>query len=125
MASLKPCAHPGCGTLLAAGVRYCDKHRRLQARAADEGRLSAHQRGYTSRWQKARELYLQSHPLCVHCKDEGVVMEAAVVDHKIPHKGDWQLFWDSDNWQPLCKKHHDRKTATEDGGWGRPASQKK
>lgn len=46
-------------------------------------------------------------------------MEASIVDHIIPHKGDKQLFWDRDNWQPLCKKHHDRKTATEDGGFGR------
>lgn len=41
------------------------------------------------------------------------------VDHIIPHKGDPELFWDQDNWQSLCKPHHDRKTATEDGGFGR------
>jgi 5-methylcytosine-specific restriction protein A len=30
-----------------------------------------------------------------------------------------RLFWDSKNWQSLCKHHHDVKTATEDGGFGR------
>lgn len=49
-------------------------------------------------------------------------MEATVVDHIVPHCGNQQLFWDTDNWQPLCKKHHDRKTATEDGGFGRMKS---
>ncbi len=44
---------------------------------------------------------------------------ADVVDHIIPHKGDQSLFWDSSNWQPLCKHHHDQKTAREDGGFGR------
>jgi 5-methylcytosine-specific restriction protein A len=28
------------------------------------------------------------------------------------------LFWNETNWQPLCKECHDRKTATEDGGFG-------
>jgi 5-methylcytosine-specific restriction protein A len=30
-----------------------------------------------------------------------------------------KLFWDSDNWQGLTKADHDRKTALEDGGFGR------
>ena len=37
----------------------------------------------------------------------GVIKEAAVVDHITPHKGDMKLFWDSDNWQSLCKQCHD------------------
>lgn len=44
---------------------------------------------------------------------------ATVVDHIIPHRGDLSsaAFWDETNWQPLCKRHHDRKTARE-GRWG-------
>jgi 5-methylcytosine-specific restriction protein A len=45
-----------------------------------------------------------------------------VVDHIIPHKGDKDLFWDSNNWQPLCKTCHDEKTAREDGAFGNPKS---
>ena len=41
----------------------------------------------------------------------GVVTPAAVVDHVLPHRGDWSLFWDESNWQPLCKPCHDAKTA--------------
>ena len=29
-------------------------------------------------------------------------------------RGDPKIFWDRSNWQPLCKKCHDRKTMTED-----------
>ena len=115
----KVCAHPGCQALVDSVERCCDKHRKQRAKEADQGRESAHQRGYTSRWEKARKTFLDRNPLCVHCEAEGVVMEATIVDHIVPHKRDWQLFWDKNNWQPLCKKHHDRKTATEDGGFGR------
>ncbi|WP_223866012.1 HNH endonuclease [Salipiger aestuarii] len=33
---------------------------------------------------------------------------ATVVDHIQPHKGDKALFWDRNNWQPICKHCHDR-----------------
>jgi len=55
----------------------------------------------------------------VHCQQRGKLTPATVVDHITPHRGDWDLFWDSSNWQPLCKPDHDHKTATEDGGFGR------
>lgn len=39
---------------------------------------------------------------------------ATVVDHVIPHRGDQALFWDTSNWQPLCRRCHDgRKQAEE------------
>lgn len=40
-------------------------------------------------------------------------MEATVVDHIIPHRGNMELFWRRENWQPLCEKHHNVKTAKE------------
>jgi 5-methylcytosine-specific restriction endonuclease McrA len=40
------------------------------------------------------------------CQASGYVEQATVVDHKMPHKGDWNLFWDETNWQPLCGPHH-------------------
>ena len=42
----------------------------------------------------------------------------AVVDHVIPHRGDWRLFWDESNWQALCKHCHDsHKQRQEHGGY--------
>lgn len=62
---------------------------------------------YNARWQKARATFLKRNPLCAFCKEQGKVTAATVVDHITPHKGDSSLFWDSSNWQPLCKTHHD------------------
>jgi 5-methylcytosine-specific restriction endonuclease McrA len=36
-----------------------------------------------------------------------MVVEAVIVDHIVPHRGDQGLFWDTSNWQSLCKKCHD------------------
>lgn len=116
----KPCNHPGCGVLVRDGSSRCDKHKRLEAKAHDQRRGTAHERGYSAAWQRARVGFLKSHPLCKRCEADGRVVVATVVDHIIPHRGDKVLFWDHDNWQPLCKPCHDRKTATEDGGgWRR------
>ena len=40
------------------------------------------------------------------CQQQGRTTIATVVDHIKPHRGDRRLFWDSDNWQPLCAPHH-------------------
>ena len=53
------------------------------------------------------------HPLCAECLKNGVLTPATVVDHIVPHRGDHALFWDEQNWQPLCKDCHDRKTGQE------------
>lgn len=81
-----------------------------------EPRPSARERGYTGRWEKARATYLAHNPLCVMCKRDGKVVPATVVDHIKPHKGDQALFWDTTNWQPLCKPHHDRDKQREERG---------
>ena len=80
--------------------------------------LTTAQRGYGGRWQRARLAYLAKHPLCRTCEEQGKVTEATVVDHVKPHRGDMVAFWDSANWQPLCKPCHSIKTAAEEGGIG-------
>lgn len=113
----KPCAHPGCGALVEG--RYCPAHERERQKAVDAARPTASERGYGSRWQKARATFLQRHPLCAECERVGRVTAASVVDHVVPHKGDQRLFWDTSNWQPLCTTCHGRKTATQDSGFAR------
>jgi len=88
-------------------------------RKGKEARLSSTARGYDGRWRKARLAYLRAHPTCVRCAQDGRVTLATVVDHKTPHRGNYELMWDVGNWQALCKWHHDSKTAKEDGGFGR------
>lgn len=85
---------------------------------SEQWRPSASERGYTSRWDKARKGFLRSHATCVHCLAVGKVTEATVVDHIVPHCGDQGLFWNYDNWQALCARCHNIKTVKDDGGFG-------
>jgi 5-methylcytosine-specific restriction enzyme A len=113
-----PCRYPGCPNLTDHPRGYCSEHLPFKYREEDLDRLSPSERGYDSRWNRVRAFYLAHNPLCVECLSEGRVEAATVVDHIRPHKGDKMLFWCEDNWQSLCKMHHDRKTAKEDGAFG-------
>ncbi len=118
----KPCAKTGCASLVFSGEKFCEKH---SDNESVNYRLTASQRGYGYRWQKASRNYLKSHPLCIDCQSKGLVVVAREVDHIIPHRlGEaklsgnkrliadaYKLFWSEDNWQPLCKSCHSRKTA--------------
>ena len=102
----RPCRFPGCPNLCKSGV-YCEKHKEY---SSDVLRGDANKRGYNAEWRKARLAFLKHNPLCAKCLSEGRYIPATVVDHIIPHRGDKKLFWDKDNWQPLCKSCHDKKT---------------
>ncbi len=106
------CSYPGCQKL--SHNRYCDKHKKvvIKQRNDEHGKL------YNYAWRKVSKLYLIEHPLCVMCNREGRLTPATEVDHIIPHGGDVKLFWDSNNWQGLCKSCHSKKTVLEDGGFG-------
>ena len=104
----RPCRFPGCPNLCDSGV-YCREHWQY---STDRVRGGADARGYNAEWRRARKAFLQKHPLCAECRKVGKLTPATVVDHIIPHRGDRKLFWDENNWQPLCKDCHDRKTGT-------------
>lgn len=116
----KICTAPGCAALAEPGKSRCQACAEVVAtgrrkfdrgRQADPGRRMA-----TSRmWQRTSKAFLAAHPFCA-C---GAPSE--VTDHIVPHKGDPGRFWDQSNWQALCKRCHDAKTAVEDGGFGNPA----
>lgn len=60
----------------------------------------------SARWRKARKLHLSEHPLCAMCLLHGITTAANTVDHVVEHKGDYDMFWDSSNWQSLCASCH-------------------
>lgn len=109
------CKKPGCHNLTDNADGYCDEHQQecKPLRRYDDKRGSSAQRGYGSRWRRYRIWFLKHHPVCAVCG-----RLASVVDHIVPHKGNVDLFWDSNNHQTLCKRCHDIKTAREDGGFG-------
>jgi 5-methylcytosine-specific restriction enzyme A len=65
---------------------------------------------YDHRWRRARLRFLTAHPLCAECQRHNYITPATEVDHIIEHKGDYDLFWDTTNWQALCNMHHSQKT---------------
>jgi 5-methylcytosine-specific restriction enzyme A len=96
------------------GLGACPRRVHRTAAGSSSHRLYGH------KWRLASKAYLVKHPWCKACMaDRWEHRAAQVVDHVKPHRGDIGLFWDSSNWQPLCKECHDRKTAREDGGFGR------
>lgn len=109
----------GCGILIDM-PGFCEKHAKVKQQQDDTRRGSAHDRGYTSAWSRARAFYLRKHPLCVYCQRDGRLTAASVVDHIVAHRlkeaidsGDEvrieaarALFWDSENWAPLCTHCH-------------------
>jgi len=82
-----------------------------------DGRGSASRRGYGASWRKRRDRFLKRHPLCAICLSEGRTRQATCVDHVVPvTRGGADT---PENWQALCASCHSRKTAREDGGFGR------
>ena len=107
---LRPCRHPGCQALTREG--YCPAHKPDKA----PRRRSAEYHGWYSLsiWTgDLRPAQLMREPFCRECAKRGIRTRAAVVDHIVPHRGDWALFIDPGNHQSLCKSCHDRKTARE------------
>ena len=111
---LRPCRHAGCPELTRDG--WCPKHRPRHQR-----RTSADYHGWYMLpiWTKRlRPAQLLREPWCRECArvyppdDPRHRTRATVVDHIVPHRGDRALFWAENNWQPLCKACHDRKTGS-------------
>ena len=117
----RPCAFPECVERVNEGERFCQEHKKLKTKWQERRRTKDTGRHlYNYKWSQYRRRFLRLYPLCRQCEEQGLVTRATVVDHIKPHKGDYHLFWDSKNHQSLCKRCHDRKTVTEDGGFGRP-----
>lgn len=114
----RPCKERYCNVLTNDKTGYCPEHIHLAEelkkqswKRHDALRKSARERGYDSRWEKIRKIFLMNNPLCVDCLKDGRLTPAKVVDHIKPHRGNKELFWDESNWQSLCVMHHNKKTA--------------
>lgn len=101
--ALRPCGRPGCPNL--ASGRYCQADEHL-AKQWDQQRGSAASRGYDSKWDRARKAKLAKDPWCAECARQGIRTPATMVDHRVPHRGDMKLFWNSSNWQSLDDHCH-------------------
>ena len=79
----------------------------------------------TERWRKLRQAVLLRDAYT--CQQTGIICmgkypagNSAVVDHKSPHRGDEQMFWDINNLQTVSKAYHDsekQKQERAQPGW--------
>lgn len=113
------CGAGGCYKNALPGCRYCSDHKILETmqRPVPVRRKSKewHYLYNTSRWKYISRSFLAKYPICFICGEK-----ATIADHIIPHRGDVTLFYDENNLQPLCKRHHDAKTLRENDYYRRP-----
>lgn len=116
MALKRLCRVAGCKNLAEYPNRYCEHHKALENPEQGQflgGNYEELRKPYdylyhSVRWKEISRDYLKANELCCRCGNR-----ATVVDHIIPHRGNESLFWDSNNWQPLCSKCHQLKTLEE------------
>lgn len=65
---------------------------------------------------RLQPMVLRRDPICVLCNRA----VSRIADHIVPFKGIWELFVDLTNLRGVCKECHDKKTASQDGGFGNP-----
>lgn len=118
----KPCRKVGCNKLTTSS--YCNEHSKKhkeekikKTRDYDKIRGTRTQRGYDNRWLRASKEFIKG-KVCVTCEKNGIAKMAECTDHIIPHKGNMELFWDKNNWQPLCLNCNSEKATKEEGGFG-------
>jgi hypothetical protein len=77
--------------------------------------MTARANTYTTGVERAEsKAFLAAHASCADCGEA-----ATVVDHNTRHtEGDATIFWDKSRRVARCKRDHDRKSATLDGGFG-------
>jgi 5-methylcytosine-specific restriction protein A len=66
----------------------------------------------TARWQRLRlDVFARDGFMCqrtgVFLNGVHPAPNSPVANHKIPHRGDWDLFWDIDNLETVSKAVHD------------------
>ena len=118
----KPCKSIGCPKLTHG--RYCEDHAELEhiSKEGARGRGSSTKRGYGYAWQKLRKYVLLHQPVCKGFDGEHCGRAAQEVDHILPlSEGGTN---DLDNLQGLCKSCHSKKTARDDGSFGRAKKQR-
>jgi 5-methylcytosine-specific restriction protein A len=102
-ATLRPCATPRCPALVTKG--HCPTHSRQ--REQQRYNVDVRKWYHTAQWKLLRNIVLGEQPVCVDCQKA----PSTEVDHKVPHRGSYSLFWDRQNLQGMCGTCHRRKTA--------------
>ena len=69
----QPCAYPGCPRL--SDGRYCEEHRKLVEKNYEQySRDPAVHKKYGRAWKRIRDSYVQTHPFCEKCFEQGAYL---------------------------------------------------
>ena len=127
-APARPCAAPGCPSLITAGSR-CPDHQKARYKAQDARRGSPSKRGYDRTWYAFLACYrrcvdldaddpgfgeeLMRRNRCAECWKQGRVNRQRLeFDHIVPLRAGGERL-SVENVQPLCHAHHSAKTMRE------------
>jgi len=103
------CKHPTPATPTTHQHGLCKSCSSARHAGINAGRNREHKRLYNSRrWKRLARDFLDTHRWCIICHKP-----ATETDHKEPHRGNDELFWNEVNLQPLCHICHSRKTMQE------------
>ena len=117
----KVCKKSGCGRAAVPGKDYCEKH--LNSQQAQQSRKifterrksrQWHNLYQSAEWRRRSRDFLKRYPICFICG-----APSTITDHIVPHRGDLSLFWNENNWQPMCQRCHSRKTMKENNNFHR------
>jgi len=86
------------------------RHHRKGHVANRDDRRNSFDRGYDTKWNKLRNIFIQDNPICVGCKPKGWIVAARIVDHIIPVHVAPERRLDVSNLQSLCRTCHTIKT---------------
>ena len=111
MKPMRPCKRPGCRAMTREG--YCPEHKPKRTRDRSEEAKAWHWMYDTPEWRDdLRPTQLLREPYCEECDKRGLRrVRATDVDHRVDHKGNWEVFTDRSNLRSLCHSCHSRKTA--------------
>lgn len=116
----KVCKKSGCGRSAVPGKDYCERHQNCNQaldRKIFTKRGKSNQWHYlyqTAEWRRRSKAFLKKYPFCFICG-----APSTITDHIVPHRGDLTLFWNEENWQPMCQRCHSRKTLQENNNFHR------
>jgi len=68
-----------------------------------ENRESSVKEYHSRRWTALSRKFRNANPLCVRCQAKGIIQASEVTDHIVPVEVHGR-FWDTSNYQALCKR---------------------
>ena len=94
----KICKYPSCNKLISSDKAYCEAHQPPPRIPFANATRSNEVLYKTHRWRALRKKIIAETPYCVYCGANSNLQ----VHHKIPPRGDEDLFYDEGNCVPIC-----------------------